>query len=103
MSLRSYQLTITAAAQRLSSILPDPAVGGKSDESFREIHLTSDTDCFIGATSAITTSVYGLKIFAQVAGQYPIELGPYDTGPIKLSDIWVIGTSGILHILGIPF
>lgn len=103
MALRSYQLTITAAAQPLSAVLANTQRGGPNDEAFREILLTADTDCFIGATSAITTSTYGLKIFAQVSTQYPFELGPFDDGPIKLSDIWVIGTSGVLHILGIPF
>lgn len=103
MALRSYQITVTAAAQQLSAVLANTQRGGPVDEAYRLLLLTADTDCFIGATSGITTSVYGLKIFAQVATQYPFELGSFDAGPIKLSDIWVIGTSGILHILGIPF
>lgn len=102
MSLRQYQLTITAAPQKLSAVLANTERGGPQDEAYRQIILSADADCFIGNSAALTTSNYGLKIFAQVAGVYPIDLGAEDAGAIKLSDIWVVGTSGVLHILGIP-
>ena len=102
MAARHYNLTITAVAQPLSNALSPTTRGGQSDEAYRHLILTTETDCFIGA-SGVTTSVYGFKLFAQTATTVPIEIGPFDTGPVKLSDLYVIGTSGTLHILGIPF
>lgn len=102
MAVRHYNLTITAAAQPLSNALSPTTRGGTVDEAFRQIYLTTETDCFIG-TSGVTTSVYGFKLFAQTATTVPLEIGPFDTGPVKLSDVYVIGTSGTLHIFGIPF
>lgn len=102
MAARDYTLTITAAAQRLSSVLADTQPGGTRDEAFRQLILQADTDCFIGASSGVTTTTYGTKIFAATASTAPLTIGAFDGGPIKLSDLYVIGTSGKLHILGLP-
>jgi hypothetical protein len=101
MSARNYQLTITAAPQRLSAALPDTERGGKQDEACRQILLQTETDCFIGASSAMTTSIYGFKLLS--ATTTPVPIGPFPDGPVKLSDIFVIGTSGVLHIFTIPY
>lgn len=103
MAIRQYNLTITATPQRLSSVLTaDPAVGGSRDEALLELQLTATADCFIGH-AAVTTSVYARKIFADVAGGGPVQLGPYDMGRVKLSDLYVVGTSGTLNIFAVPF
>lgn len=99
--VKDYQLTITAAAQRLSGALTDQSIGGKEDVPFRQLLITTETDCFLGGSSALTTSNYGIKVLA--AQTLPVVIGPFSTGPVKLSDLWVIGTSGKIHILGIPF
>lgn len=103
MAARHYQMTITAAPQRLSVALPapDPSRGGSEDEAFREIQLQTETDCFIGASASMTTSNYGFKMVS--AQTQPYRIGPFDAGPVKLSDLFVIGTSGTLHILAIPY
>lgn len=105
MASRSYQLTITAAPQRLSVALPapDPSRGGTEDEAFREIWLSCETDCFLGSSSSLTTTTYGKKLFADAATTPLYKIGPFDAGPVKLSDLFVVGTSGILHIFGIPY
>lgn len=103
MAARAYQLTITAAAQRLSAALPVTERGGSQDEAFRQIILSTETDCFIGASASLTTSNYGKKLFADTNATEPLVIGPFPDGPVKLSDLFVIGTSGVLHILGIPY
>lgn len=103
MASRSYQLTITAAPQRLSVALPVTERGGPQDEAFRQIILSTETDCFIGSSSALTTSNYGKKIFADTNATEPTVIGPFPDGPVKLSDIFVVGTSGVLHIFAIPY
>lgn len=101
MAARDFSLTITAAAQPLSVVLSDTQRGGKVDESYRQILLSCDTDCYIGSSSSLTTSLYGYKLLA--AATAPLVLGAFESGPLKLSDLYVIGTSGKLHILGVPF
>lgn len=103
MASRSYQLTITAAAQRLSEALTDKTVGGPEDVAYRQLELTASVDCFMGSTAALTTSAYGRKLFAAAAGTQSVVIGPFESGPVKLSDLYVIGTSGTLNIFGIPF
>lgn len=103
MAARQYNLTITAVAQRLSAAIPtDPNRGGTRDEACREIWISATTDCFLG-DAAVTTSVYGKKIFADAAGTPLYKLGPFDAGPVKLSDLYVVGTSGTLNLITIPF
>ncbi len=103
MAVRDFTLTITAAAQKLSSALANTERGGAQDEAYRQIILTCETDCFIGASSSLTTSTYGYKLFAATNATMPLVIGPFDAGPVKLSDLWVIGTSGKLHILGVTY
>lgn len=102
MSVRHYNLAITAAAQPLSNALTPATRGGSADEACRQVILSTETDCFIGG-SGVTTSVYGYKVFAATNATEPLVIGPFDAGPVKLSDIYVVGTSGNLHILAIPY
>lgn len=102
MSLRMYNLTVTATAQPLSAALANTTRGGVNDEACRQIILSMDTaDCFIG-DSTVTTSVYGKKLFVDTASTEQLVFGPFESGPIKLSDLYVVGTSGKLHILTVP-
>jgi hypothetical protein len=101
--VKDFTLTITAVAQRLSSVLADPTVGGKDDIPYRQVILSTETDCFIGGSSTLTTSNYGKKVFVDTNATPPLVLGPIADGSIKLSDVWVIGTSGKLHILGVAY
>lgn len=107
MSARDYTLTLTGVAQRLSSVLTNTERGGPQDEAYRIIMLQPDkantNDVFVGASSSVSSSVYGIRLDATDTLP-PVELGHYDTGPIKLSDLWVFGTNNEkLHIFGIPF
>ena len=98
-----YTLAITAAAQRLSLAIPtDKTRGGTQDLAIRELWISVGTDAFIGDAN-VTTSVYGKKIFADAATTPQYKLGPYDAGPIKLSDIYIVGTSGTCFLLAVPY
>ena len=101
MAVRDFTLTITAAAQKLSTALANTERGGPQDESYRQLIITTETDCFLGSSSSLTTSNYGYKVVS--AQTLPVVIGPFDAGPVKLSDLWVIGTSGKLHILGVTY
>ena len=107
MGLRHYVLTLSGAAQQLSSVLPVTQRGGAQDEALRFLTLqpgkANTNDVFVGATSAVSSSVYGMRL-DPTDTQAPTELGTHDAGPIKLSDVWVIGTADEkLHVLAIPF
>jgi hypothetical protein len=103
-------LTLTGNVQRLSEALADPRPGGPGDVPFRSLHLQPDganaNAIFLGASAALTTSVYGVRLPASASG---VPSAPYvfefsSEGPLKLSHLYVRGTSGEkLHIFGVPF
>ena len=105
MAARAYTLAVTAVAKPLSQAIPtDPSRGGPRDEAMRQILLSMDTAVAFIGDSSVTTTVYGVEIWIAAAGVFlPVSIGPFDAGPVKLSDLYVIGTSGTLHILAIPF
>lgn len=109
MALRSYQLALTGAARRVSEVYgtpPTPVLGNQGglpvvDIPYRQVLLQAETaDVFIGMDATVTATIYGTKVDS--TDLQPITLGPFDQGPIKLSDLWAFGTA-TLHILGIPF
>lgn len=107
MAARHYTLTLNGAAQRLSTVLGNTEVGGPQDEAFRMISFqagkANTNDIFIGATSSVSSSDYGVRLDPTDTQPNDI-LGHFDTGPYKLSDFYVIGTNAEkLHILAIPF
>lgn len=110
MAARSYQLTLAGAQKRVSDVYGGAAgaVDAALDIPYRQILLQAETGAIqIGsiATAAgtspappLSATVYGNSIAIGAT----LSLGPFDTGPIKLSDLWAFGT-GTLHILGIPY
>lgn len=102
MAAFSAQITLAAAAKRLSDVYGDGAgvIHAVHDLPFRQLLFSTDADAFLGDNAAVTSTTYGVKVAA--AATVPVFIGPYETGPIKLSDFWGAG-SGVLHILGIPF
>jgi len=108
MAVRHFDLTLNGAAQQLSTAIP--AVGGAPgpDEAYRQLIFSSAPGnaaaIYIGATSSVSSSSHGFSLDPAQATQQPVYVGPFDTGPVKLSEFWVLGAnSEILHVLGIPF
>ena len=106
MAFRHYSLTLNGAIQRLSTALANTAVGGPQDEGYRFLSLqpgkANTNDIFVGG-STVSATDYGMRLDPGDTAA-PIELGSHDGGPIKLSDLYVIGTNAErLHIAGIPY
>ena len=96
--IKSYQLALTGSAQRLSTLF----AGDESQNiPFRQLLFqSSGADAALGSTNTVT-AVTGLKVLATAS--LPIVLGPFDTGPVKLSDVYAIGSGATLTVLGVPF
>jgi len=90
MAAKDFQLTLGAAAVRVSDVYGGPP-GANPDAAldipYRQLFLSSR----------------GAAAFIGAAGDYPIVIGSFDSGPIKLSDFWAAGAGATLHILGIPY
>lgn len=99
MPVLSLQLTSTAVAKRLSDAYPGAQIGqvdAAADIPFRQVIIQASAAVTVADTAAKTPQ--GIPI--GVAGT--LTLGPFDTGPIKLSELWVVGAATI-SILGIPY
>ena len=127
MAARSFQIVLGAGATRLSDVYlgltaggvsgPQTNIGGgvstpdaRSDVPYRQIILSaSGAAAFIGGsdmagtgTTPVSSATYGLRLDSTAT--FPATLlGAYETGPIKLSDLWASGSGATLHILATPF
>ncbi len=102
MNARHFTVTLAAAATRLSEAYgAGTAVGGSADIPYRQLLFNAESaDAFVGA-SDVSATVYGVKVDS--AENLPVVLGPFDQGPLKLSDLYAAGAGATLHILGIPY
>lgn len=112
MALKSYSLTLNGSAQRLSQVLASGANNADPDKAedvpFRQLRLQADPAnanvVYVGDSVAVSASAHGASLDPTEASAYPLILGPFPTGPLRLSDLWVVGTNAQrLMILGIPF
>ena len=107
MAARHFTLAVGAAAVRLSDVYGDGAgvVDAAHDLPYRQILLQAEVDggnVFVGE-STVTTADYGVVVPTAVANPPVVAIGPYETGPVKLSQLYAISTDSVLHILAIPF
>jgi hypothetical protein len=109
-------LTLDGTIQRLSSVLTDPEVGGADDEALRVVQLqmqgNSANPLFVGGAPKVGTNVtltstdHGFRLEPGSGGvpTAPYLLGEFETGPIRLSDVYVLGTNAeVLHIMVLGF
>jgi hypothetical protein len=95
--VKTYQIALAATVKRLS----DPFGGSEAlNIPFRQLLLVTSADAFLGSDNTVTTAT-GLKLAA--AATSPLSIGPFDTGPLKLSDFYAVGAGATLTILGVPF
>lgn len=123
MALRDWTLTLNGSAQQLSSVLgvddtskanpptAEAVRGGTRDEALRTIILQGDPAnthvVYVGSSSSVSSSLYGVAVPIPIATSNPtalIAMSWSHSGPVKLSDFWVLGTANEkLHILAVPF
>lgn len=106
--IRTYRLVLTGVAQNLSDAFGDGVgvVNAAHDIPLRQIVLQSQkagADVFLGQDNTVTGTVFGVRL-SPTESVPPFTLGPYDTGPMKLSDFWVFGTNTqVLTVLVVPY
>jgi len=106
---RQYNLTLTGGVDRLSLALPGVEDESVENVGFRQLKLQADdgntAPIFVG-DSEVSAASHGLFI-PLPPGNVPgpaEDLGPFEAGPIKLSEIYAIGTADeILNIVGYTF
>lgn len=112
MAIRSYVLTLNAAAQRLSSVLGDTEVGGPDDHGLRQIILAADPAngnvVYLAGSnigSEISSTNHGFSLDpTQATAKDRESIGPFDSGAVRLSDLWALGTNAQrLMITVVPF
>lgn len=103
MAARSFNLSLNGVAKRLSDVYGGAAgvIEAVNDIPYRQIILEAETGAVqVGSSSAVSATVYGNSIATGAS----LTIGPYMTGPIKLSDLWAFSAGATtLHILGIPY
>jgi hypothetical protein len=113
-AFKHYTLTLNGSAQRLSSVLlpallnQEPAAvdgGVAADVPLREIILSNVAGnanvIYVGGSSGVSSTSHAFALDPTEASQAPVRLGPYESGPLKLSDFWVIGTNAQLLGIGV--
>lgn len=104
-----FNLTLDGTAQALSDALPGVEDVSIENVGFRELKFQADdgnsNPIFLG-DSEVTAAIHAIFIPlppTSIPGP-PITLGPYEAGPLKLSEIFAIGTDGeVLNILGVTW
>jgi hypothetical protein len=108
MALVTFDVTFNGSAQNVATAL-GITQGKEADRPFRQLIVAADPAngnvCYIGAASTISSTSFGFALDPTQATAKDREVfGPFEsTGPIKLSDIWVLGTNAEkVHFTGIP-
>ena len=95
--VKVLQVALAAGATRLSAGFTSEA----QNIPYRQLVFTATgADAVIGSDPGVTAGT-GLKI--AMAATVPLSLGPFETGPLKLSDLYALGAGSTLTILGVPF
>ena len=97
----TLQLALAASpGKRLSDAYGGTA--GVPDERtnipYRQLVITAT-----GAVAAIGGPTVAAATGFPIAVAGTLVLGPFDTGPVKLSDLYGVGAGATLTILGVPF
>ena len=95
------QLALAASPpKRLSDVYGGTA--GVPDESknipYRQLIISA-----AGAAATLGSSLPLSTGLVLAAAGAPLVLGPFPTGPVKLSDLYAIGAGATLTIVGVPF
>lgn len=112
MAFRTYTLTLTGVAQRLSDVYGDGlgVADARHDIPYRQLLFqavdANTHNVFFGMDKTVSGTNFGFHLDQPSPNiiHPPIGFGPFEAGPIKLGDVWVLGTNGEqITIAGIPF
>ena len=103
--LASYTLTLAATPTRVSDAYGSDSLGGvivpAADVPYKQLLLqATGADAFLGTDDTVTTST-GIKVDS--TDLQPVTLGPFPDGPVKLSDLYAVGSGATLIILGVVY
>jgi hypothetical protein len=96
------QLVLGATVKRVSDVYG--GVAGEVDQAknipYRQLIISATgAPATIGSLPGVTAAT-GYVI--PIAGP-PLVLGPFGTGPLKLSDLYGIGAGATITVVGVPF
>lgn len=104
MALRTLQLALAATQKRLSDAYAGSTPGvanPATDIPYRQVTLQAEgAAVYVGSDILVSTTVYGNKIATDGSLTFG---GGFDSGPLHLSDFYVLGASATVHVSGIPF
>ena len=109
MAFDHFALTLSGVAQRLYSVLANTEVGGPNDLPCRQIILAADPAntavVYVGGSSAVSATSHAFSLDPTAATALDKQsIGPFEAGPVKLSDFWALGTANERLMIGIvPF
>jgi hypothetical protein len=98
----TLQLALAASpAKRLSDAYGGAAgvVDQAKNIPYRQLVISAAGAAATLGSAATVTAPTGFPI----ALNGTIILGPFDTGPVKLSDLYALGAGATLNVLGVPF
>lgn len=102
MAIRTYQLALAAGQKRLSDVYGGVAgvANPVTDIPYRQVTLQAEAAAaFLGMDTTVATNNYGITL----ASGASVTLGPFDQGPLHLSDIFAVGAGATLHVVGVPY
>lgn len=115
MAFKAYQLTLPASGvARLSDAFGLASTVAETDVEFvkRDVPLrvitlqslkANTNDIFIGDSALVSSTVHGFRVDPADTAP-PLILGPFESGPIKLSDFYAKGTANDVLVIGtIPY
>lgn len=111
--IKHYTLVLNGSVQRLSQVYPSGAnnaqPSAQEDLPFRQLRVqqvpANGTVIYLGATDQVSATNHGASLDpTQASAVDSLDLGPFDAGPLKLSDLYVLGANNErVAILGVPF
>jgi hypothetical protein len=94
--IKVTQIVLSAAPVRLSALLTEA-----QNIPYRQLLLVATGATATLGDAATVTTATGFPVLT--TGTLPVSIGPFPTGPVKLSDFYAVGAGSTLTVLGVPF
>lgn len=108
MAFKQLVVTLTGAVQRVSDALTVTTPSGRDDVSCRQITFAADPAnanvVYVGDANVSSTAHAFALDPTQATAKDRESIGPFEAGPVRLSDFYVIGTNAQRLMIGyVPF